>query len=246
MSPSAPLTADTLQVRWLETGRRPDWQLAGWRDLLDDEERARADRHRQSNDRETFIAAHALLRSMLSDATGVPSGDWRFTRDPYGKPALAPEHGGCGLRFNLAHTRGMAVCALAREEIGVDVEATDRRVDLAIANRFFAPREVEAIATAPPAYRPELFFRFWTLKEAFIKATGEGLSRNLASFSFGLDPVQISFHPVDGSVPSIDDPNDWQFMELRPRDDRPIAVAVRRPAALPIRLDAGDSSGQFG
>lgn len=238
MTPVAPLELNTVRVRWIATDGDVCARRPRWRALLDDEERARADRFRFAQDRDTFIAAHALLRSMLSEATGSPPDTWRYVLGRYGKPALANGRPESGLRFNLAHTRGLAVCGIARDEIGIDVEASDRRVDLEIVDRYFAPAEARAVRTAPSERRRELLFRFWTLKEAFIKATGEGLNRNLASFSFSLDPVQISFHPTGKSDSRSDDPTEWQFAESGPGEDRPLAIAVRRSAACPFRLNA--------
>jgi 4'-phosphopantetheinyl transferase len=83
-----------------------------------------------------------------------------------------------------------------------------------------------------------VFFRFWTLKEAFIKATGEGLTRPLDSFSFILDPVQIVFHPEREGAPRHDDPAAWQFAECRPAPDRPLTLATQRTRLRPLRLDA--------
>jgi 4'-phosphopantetheinyl transferase len=75
------------------------------------------------------------------------------------------------------------------------------------------------------------FFRLWTLKEAFIKATGEGLSRPLDSFSFALDPVSITFDPADA-----DDPTRWQFVEQRPTPRHLLALAVRDATGRPVKL----------
>jgi 4'-phosphopantetheinyl transferase len=242
MTTVAPLEADTVRVRWLATDGRSRAHMPRWRGLLDDEERARADRFRFVKDRDAFIAAHALLRSMLSEAAGSPPGAWRYSLGRYGKPALAEGHRAGGLRFSLAHTHGLAACAIARDDIGVDVEASDRRADLEAVDQYLAPAEVLAVRTAPPERRRALFFRFWTLKEAFIKATGEGLHRDLASFSFTLDPPRISFRPTDDGGPHQDDPAGWRFAERRPREDRPLAIAVRWPAARPFQLDAGPDS----
>ena len=238
MTAVAPLQPETVRVRWLEVDDTASTKLARWRDLLDEQEQARADRFRFARDRDVFIAAHALLRSMLSEATGVSPDTWRFSIGRYGKPAVADDSAAGGLRFNLTHTAGLAACAIARDDIGVDVEAAERRVDLDLAERFFAPSEVLAVRSAAPERRTELFFRFWTLKEAFIKATGEGLNRRLASFSFTLDPVRISFHPLDALDPCKEDPEQWQFAEYRPRQDRPLAMALRRSATRPCGLDA--------
>lgn len=235
---SSPLDFDTVRVRWLATEAGGPAHIVRWRGMLDAEETARADRFVFASDREMFTAAHALARAMLSEATGLPIASWRHVTGEFGKPALAPDCAGCGLRFNISHTRGIAACAIARDEVGVDVEASDRRTDFAIADRYFAPEEVEVVQSAPAKRKAAVFFRFWTLKEAFIKATGEGLRRPLNSFSFGFDPVRIAFHPDRDDRPHQDDPAAWQFFECRPAPDRPLALAVKRECARPLRLDA--------
>jgi 4'-phosphopantetheinyl transferase len=228
-----PLDSDTVRLRWLSVEASDAVHLSRWRGMLDGEELGRADRYHFVSDRDTFTAAHALARAMLSDATGLPTTTWRYVKGEFGKPALAVDCERGGLRFNISHTRGFVACAIARDEVGVDVEASDRPTDFDIADRFFAPRE----AQTPPEGRACVFFRFWTLKEAFIKATGEGLRRPLDSFSFMLDPVRILFHPGREGAPRQDDPAAWQFAECRPALDRPLALAVQT-RRRPLRLDA--------
>jgi 4'-phosphopantetheinyl transferase len=231
------LDADTVRVRWLAAQATDTVDLSRWCAMLDADELARADRYRFASDRDTFIAAHALVRAMLSDATGLSTDTWRYVEGRFGKPALADECAGCGLRFNISHTRGFVACTVSRDEVGVDVEASDRRTDFDIADRFFAPEEARLVKAAPPERRACLFFRFWTLKEAFIKATGEGLRRPLDSFSFMFDPLRVEFHPERGDTPRRDDPAAWQFVEWRAAQDRPLALAVRRLRLRPLRLD---------
>jgi 4'-phosphopantetheinyl transferase len=173
---------------------------------------------------------------MSSAATGLPTSGWRYTRSRFGKPRLAE----CceGLQFNLSHTRGFVTCAMAYHEIGVDVEASDRPTNFGIADRFFAPEEARLVHSAPRKEQPALFFRFWTLKEAFIKATGEGLQRPLDSFSFDFNPVRVLFHPERDERGAHNDPAAWQFFTLLPARDRPIALAVLRSRDEPVRVDA--------
>lgn len=233
-----PLDSDTVRMRWLPVEASDAVHLSRWRGMLDGKELARADRFHFASDRDTFTAAHALVRTMLSDATGLPTATWRYVTGTFGKPALALDCAGGGLRFNISHTRGFVACAIARDEVGVDVEASDRMTEFNIAERFFAPEEAQLVKSAPPERRANMFFRFWTLKEAFIKATGEGLRRPLDSFSFTFDPVRIVFHPEREGTPRHDDPAKWQFAECRPTRDRPLALAIQRPCLRPLRLDA--------
>lgn len=233
-----PLDSDTVRIRWLRPGTCDDGRPAGWRTMLDAEELARADRFRFAVDRDTFIAAHALTRAMLGEATGVPADALRYVPGPFGKPALAPGNGVEGLHFNISHTRGLVACALARTEVGIDVEASDRTAPLDVARHAFAPEEVARLDAVPATHRVETFLRLWTLKEAFIKATGEGLARPLHAFSFTLDPVRIAFHPERDEERRQDDPDSWQFGEWRPAPNGMLAMAVRPGRTTRLRLDA--------
>jgi len=142
-----------------------------------------------------------------------------------------------GLRFNISHTRGLVACAIAYRELGVDEESADRSTDIDIADIVFAPEEVSIVKSAHHERQRCLFFRFWTLKEAFIKATGEGPRRPLDSFSFGLDPVRLKFHAERHSGSHPGDPDGWQFAEYRPLPNRHLALAFRHTPSRPVRLD---------
>jgi 4'-phosphopantetheinyl transferase len=160
--------------------------------MLDDEERARAARFAFEEDRQSYIAAHALLRSELSRRADRAPGDWRFAATKLGKPFLvdAPRD----LRFSMTHTRGMVAVAIADGvEVGVDVESVDRRAEsMKLAERFFAPEEAALLRAVEGEARRDLFFAIWTLKEAVVKATGQGLSQGLDSFAVSLDPLRVT------------------------------------------------------
>jgi 4'-phosphopantetheinyl transferase len=142
------------------------------------------------------------------------------------------------LRFNISHTHGLVACAISHGiDLGIDVEASDRAIELDIADRYFAPEEAALVRSAPADQGRCLFFRFWTLKEAFIKATGEGLSRPLASFAFTLDPIRVALHPDRDDARRDDNPAYWQFAQIRPISDRFLALALRRPDAADVSLD---------
>jgi 4'-phosphopantetheinyl transferase len=235
-----PIDSDIVRVRWLPvTAAATQVHLPRWRAMLGVDEFAQADRFAFAADRDTYTAAHALTRAMLSEATGLPTAIWRYARREFGKPILAAEGADTGLRFNISHTRGFVACAIARDEVGLDVEASDRNTDFATADRFFAPEEARLVNAVAPADQACVFFRFWTLKEAFIKATGEGLRRPLDSFSFAFEPLRIAFHPEREDTPSNDDPSAWQFFVCEAAANRPLALALRRPSQRPVRLDIG-------
>jgi len=227
------LTATTALVWWMAIEAREGDRIDRWREGLDRAEQDRADRFYFSEDRVTYIGAHALKRRLLATVGGLAPSEWRFTIGPFGKPEIDPVLDRRRLRFNLSHTRGLVACAVAIErDLGLDVEAGDRvRNGIDIAGRFFAPAEVELLRAAAEAQRADAFVRIWTLKEAYIKATGRGLSCPLDSFAFALDPIGISFRAeVD------DDPSDWQFVQSRPTSRHFMALALRGRSRAQLKV----------
>src|SRR5262249_38196538 len=146
-----------------------------------------------------------------------------------GKPALAGQ-GRAGLRFNVAHSEGWALIAVTRgREVGVDLERLRAEVATPeIAARFFSPRECEALQALPGPLRAEAFFRCWTRKEAYLKATGAGLSVALDRFAVTLDPGAPA-----ALVEHRDDPDEvkrWSLRELPAPPGFAAALAVEGPS----------------
>jgi 4'-phosphopantetheinyl transferase len=208
--------------------------LESYRALLDAEEQQRHLRFRFERHRHLYLVAHALVRTVLSRYAPVQPEAWRFTTVGNGRPEVAP--GLPRLRFNLSHTESMAVCAVALEEdVGVDVENAERPGQtVELADHFFAPAEVAALHALPPERQRARFFEYWTLKESYIKARGQGLSLPLDQFAFHLEPgrrPRIAFDPR-----LVDDPQSWQFVQLMPSPRYPVALAVRRARSLPLQV----------
>ena len=114
----------------------------------------------------------------------------RFAYNDYGKPFVVEIPPGNRLKFNVAHSHGLALFGISSGlELGVDIEQI--RPDFAtseIAERFFAPEEVKVLALCEPEKRTEAFFDCWTRKESFVKARGMGLSLPLDQFVVGFGP----------------------------------------------------------
>ena len=133
-------------------------------------------------------AARGTLREVLGRALGCAPSAVEFRYGPHGKPEVP----GTPLRFNISHSGALAVIALAHAEVGVDVELPRARRSDAIARRFYAPGEIERLfEEADDGRRADAFFRLWTCKEAFLKVTGEGLSRSTRSYEIALDPPRL-------------------------------------------------------
>ena len=194
--------------------------------LLSSDERARYSRFMFARDRRDYAAAHALLRTSLSRYAEVAPPSWRFREDPGGKPSLVADPAVPPLSFNLSHTHGLVACAVASADVGIDVQSVDRKVDDRVARRFFSAREAADLRRCrSAALRATHFFDLWTLKEAYIKAIGRGLSHPLDTIVFTIgDDDAITFTPP----PEVDAAS-WSFRLFAPTDRHRLAVAVRAP-----------------
>lgn len=205
---------------------------AAYLGLLDAGERERRARFHFEKHRRQFLVSHALVRETLSRYAPVAPEAWRFESNEYGRPEIA-DRGLSWLRFNLTHTDGLAICAVARGvDVGVDVEGVDRAGQtVEIAERFFAPAEVAALLALPAERRRARFFELWTLKEAYIKARGAGLSIPLEKFAFALS---AGAPPILATEPELrDEPRAWRFASLRLSDRHLAAVGAKLGEAAP-------------
>lgn len=210
--------------------------------VLSDDERVRAERFKFPRDRVLYVAAHALLRESLSRYGDVAPNAWRMTTNAYGKPHLAVDQAHHALHFNLAHTSGLVACIVSREaDVGIDVETLQARVEpLELAERFFSPAEVAALRACVPTERAARFIELWTLKEAYIKGLGLGLSHPLDTFGFAHEgETRLRFEP-----PPDQAPGSWQFALYGPTSRHRMTAAVRvRPgvhAPIRVKSDRGE------
>lgn len=214
-------------VRWI-TMETDSAAIVALRTLLDASEQTRAKCFHMAEDRDAYIAAHALLRTMLSCLTGIRPAAWRFLIGENGKPLLDPANGPADLHFSLSHTHGLVACAVGRPyPLGIDVEAWRDPAPIELAADHFAPAEARLVAERAPAERSATFYRLWTLKESYIKATGQGLATPLNSFAFDLDPLAIRIGARDPDTA-------WHFTEFQPSPVHSLALAVRSPRPVPI------------
>ncbi len=200
-----------------------------WLALLDPEERTRNARFMVEPPRRLHLAARVLVRETLSHYRAVDPRDWRFGRNAYGRPHVeAPEHGRT-LHFNLSHTDGLVALAVSEApDIGVDVEMVARRLDCdRLAPRVFAPAELEAYARLAAGERRSAFFVLWTLKEAYIKARGMGLSLPLDGFAFDISGPEPS---ITFNARCPDDAERWRFRHFAPTPGHRAALAM--PAGI--------------
>jgi 4'-phosphopantetheinyl transferase len=211
---------ETRQVQlWtVALGGQDAWQGEYWKTLSSDE-RERAGRFRFVRDRERFVAARGKLRWLLAEYLALSPAEVVFEYGAHGKPSVAGEK---ELRFNLAHSGEYALYAFcAGRRVGVDIEQI-RSIDdqEALARRFFSRKECDDLMSVATNERNAAFFAGWTRKEAFVKATGAGLTMGLQSFRVALLPglpAALLASEWDGK---------WTMFDVHPADGYRAAVVV--------------------
>jgi 4'-phosphopantetheinyl transferase len=155
--------------------------MAAMEVCLSPDEHRRAGAFHFEDDRRRLVVRRAVLRALLGRYLAVQPDQVAFTYGPNGKPTLDPSFVSARLHFNASHSNDLALFAVASDrEVGVDLEWIRPMADmLSIAEHHFSNAEQATLISANPAERLETFFSCWTRKEAFVKATGEGLSRPL-------------------------------------------------------------------
>ena len=241
-----PLDEDAIHLWYVRThGVEESRAVELFAAVLSADERERWQRFAFAEGRHSYLVSHGFLRMVLSRYAEVLPADWRFTRNAYGKPEIVPPPDAPSLRslcFNLTHTAGLAACAVVQDrEVGVDAEDIDRRgrdVSEELIRYCLSPEELPCFRTLPAEARKSAFFDYWTLKEAYIKARGFGLSLPVEAITFSwpsgvphAGPVAVSF-----STEIKDDPGTWQLERFAPTARHRIALAVRRLAGPDLRV----------
>lgn len=192
-------------------------------DLLNEEEKRRADRLDKPSVRRQFIAGRGFLKRILARELSVVPADIRLTRGKFGKPYLLKSN----LEFNLSHCRDRFVLALARgRQVGVDIEyVSPQRNYTELAKRFFSGREIEQLNSLPPEMRATAFYQVWTRKEAFVKAMGRGIAFGLQRFSVTVLPdASPHIAEIDGNT---DAGRHWSLFDLDVGFDYTATVCAR-------------------
>ncbi len=204
----------------LRLDEQRDAALGGaWAEVLDGDERARADRFRRADDRTRYLAAHALARVVLGTETGLPPASLRFGRTTHGKPVI---EGICGPHFNLTHTEGLVACAVHGTPIGCDAEPAGRVVEPAILDLLADGERDRLLGLPSDQARNRAFIRLWVVKEAFVKCLGLGLLLDPATYSF--DVTGRGGHLVH-APPGLD-PGRWHVTLPDAGRDHVVAVAT--------------------
>jgi 4'-phosphopantetheinyl transferase len=203
------------------------------RHVLDSDEQARLARFVFQASRDEFLAAHTLLRRILAGYEQVAPQALVFARNAYGRPELSGGQG--GLRFSLSHSGAFGALAVTRAgAVGVDVEPSTRQLQaVSRIENYFAPAEAAWLRRQPAARQSQDFLALWTLKEAYLKARGFGLSLALDSFAMDLtDRARPTIRFQD----SAEQPAGWQLFHWETAQGALLSLAVQRPASQPLRV----------
>lgn len=219
------LSPDEVHI-WISSLDCPEPCLSSYASVLAADERERADRFYFERDRRHFIAARGILRTLLGRYLGERPEGVQLCYGARGKPAVAGPGRSCRARFNVSHSHGFALFAFTLDrEIGVDLERIRPLTDIShIVNRYFSSHESTAFHTIPQFGGRDVFFRYWTCKEAFLKAKGDGLA-------YPLDQVEVELIPGGGArLLSIDgdrrEASRWSLREFVPVPGYAGALAV--------------------
>ncbi len=205
--------------------------LHQYKQLLTKQETEKQQRYIFEKDRHDALVTRAFIRDVLSQYMLGDPQDWRFTKGKQGKPEVIEPS--LPIRFNISHTKELIVCAITlTNDIGCDVEYIPRKNDvLAIADRFFSKHETKALFGLPEAEQRSRFFDFWTLKESYIKAWGQGLAIPLSDFSFDIGKSNSAKENANinlrFSSKRKDDCKRWKSWLFYPNQEHRIAVSIR-------------------
>jgi 4'-phosphopantetheinyl transferase len=194
--------------------------------ILSPDEIARAGRFHFEKDRIHFTRCRRALRRILADYLAIAASEICFEYPTSGKPQLAADQNPRALQFNVSHSADIALIAVSSEHrLGVDVERIRADLDVdALAERFFSLRERAGLRALPDHLRVSGFFACWTRKEAFLKATGDGLSFPLADLSVTTHPDRApELEDIRGNMEAG---KQWFLSDLHVIDGYRAAVAI--------------------
>lgn len=226
LSPSDIVIEDGEAHVWCVELDRPASRIDEVFRFLSEDEQRRANEFRFEEKRRHFIVGRATLRQLIGECLKANPVALEFSYTQRGKPELAGLHTE-KLHFNLSHSGNLALIALTRIcPLGVDLEQVRAvRYDAEIARRFFTAPESASLESLPEDEQTGAFFNLWTRKEAWLKATGVGISESLGR-------VEISFLPGEPAcvVNVVDKPEEakkWTLVELKPAKGFVGALAIR-------------------
>lgn len=197
--------------------------------LLSNEEKNHINNYFFTQDRHRFLVTRVLVRTILSQYALISPTEWIFGKTPYGKPYIMNNNPFTQkISFNLSHSKDFILLGVTmNRKIGVDIEnLCDRPAPLDLVETYFANCEIEFFQKLPLRQRSEYFFRYWTLKESYLKARGIGLSIPLNLFDFHLH--KNSLIEVSMTRQLQDHPSYWKFWHFQPSPEHVASICTEK------------------
>ncbi len=205
--------------------------LNSLKSVLTQPEIEKVQRYRSPKAQHNALITRAFVRFVLSQYAEIKPQDWSFAISEHGKPEL--DNTASALSFNLSHNDDLIVCSVCMEhDIGCDIESLSRKISVeAIAKRYFSSEEYQSLKDLPPALQRRRFFEYWTLKEAFVKATGLGISQGLDTFSFKISAAETGIFNNNiclsfSQKSPVKNAKDWYSCLTYPDQKHCIAVCI--------------------
>jgi len=205
----------------LEPGPVQAWDT--FQSWLSDEECAKTERFRRDDDRWSYAASHALRRLMLATALGITPMAIEYRNNATGRPEFKVGTGALPLQFSTSHTVRGVTCALSPfGSVGADIEWIDPRFAVSDFDALLSSEELVESRNAQGPHVLTRLFQCWTLKEAYLKAAGVGLTVHPQAFSMGVSPPRLIAPP-----PLLADEGDWTLASWWPSPEHVASIAVR-------------------
>ena len=223
--PPQPLTDSDLHIWRTSLSGSPE-KLSYFDSLLSSDEKARSERFYFERDRDRYIFGRGILRTLLGGYLQREPSKITFVYGPHGKPAIESVHSNKSLQFNLAHSNDWAVYAFGWDQpLGIDLEHIRPMPDVDdLAERFFSATESALIHSLTDDQKWETFFTIWTCKEAFLKASGSGLTVPLDQFE--VSPKANGGMKIDSVWGNSEPAARWRLEIFRPMIGYQAAIAV--------------------
>lgn len=193
-------------------------------DYLSAEEQLKYHRFYFDKDKKLYLLSRAVFKSCLSHYANCHRDQLLFDYGSYGKPELKNDK---RITFNLSHSNDVVVFIISKSRklsLGVDVQYCKNQNDLLnLAAHYFSEIEYQAIINAPEDMRNNIFFKLWTLKEAYIKAIGKGLSIPLKDFTFTYYDSEINIKHFSNH----EDQYGWSFFLSHIYENHALSLAIR-------------------
>lgn len=200
--------------------------------ILKQSEIDKIERYRFPEAQHNALITRAFVRIVLSQYAELQPQDWQFDITKNGKPEI--KNASLALRFNLSHNDKLIICAVClKHDIGCDIENLSRKTSIeTISKRYFASAEYQNLKNMPDQLRRSRFFEYWTLKEAFVKATGLGISQGFDSFNFTIEETKNpifndSIHLNFSEITSEYNKKDWYSCLTYPDNTHCIAICIK-------------------